>query len=163
VRPNTFGAPPLSASELGGGAPVGEAPKELRTAYFLWLGVAFLLIVAAVLTLTLYSTALDDARQANSGLTDEQLRTGVAFFIGVFVVIDAVFVGLFVLFAIKLKAGRSWARTWLMILGPVAICVQLVISSWLALLVLTGLLIIGGVVLMNLRPSSEFLTAQRAA
>ncbi|MEO6089859.1 MAG: hypothetical protein ABIQ18_42795, partial [Umezawaea sp.] len=90
ARPNTFGAPPpLNASELGGGAPVGEAPKELRTAYFLWLGVAFLLLIAAILTLTSYGAALDAARQANSGLTDEQLRTGVTVFIGLFAFIDA--------------------------------------------------------------------------
>lgn len=161
MRPNSFAAPPLSASELGGSAPVGEAPKELRTAYFLWLGVAFLLLVAAVLTLTSYNAALDAARGANSGLNDEQLRTGVAFFIGAFVVIDAVFVGLFVLFATKLKAGRSWARVWLMILGAVVFFIQVLGLSLLS--ILTGLLIIGAVVMMNLRPSSDYLAAQRAA
>jgi hypothetical protein len=161
VRPNTFAAPPLNPSELGGGGPVGEAPKELRIAYFLWLGVAFLLLVAAVRTLTSYGAALDAARQANSGPTDEQLRTRVAFFIGAFVLIDAVFVGLFVLFATKLKAGRSWARVSLMILGAVIFFVQ--VLGLRPLGILTGLLIVGGIVLMNLRPSSEFIAAQRAA
>jgi len=162
VPPNAFAAPPLSAAELGGsGAPVGEAPKELRIAYYLWLGVAFFLLVAAVLTLTQYSAALDAARQANSGLTDEQLRTGVAFFLGAFVLLDAVFVGLFVLFAIKLKAGRSWARLWLMILGAVVFFIQVLGLNLLS--IATGVLIIGGVVLMNLRPSSDFIAAQRAA
>jgi hypothetical protein len=78
-----------------------------------------------------------------------------------FVFIDAVFVGLFVLFAIKLKAGRSWARTWLMILGAVVFFIQVLGLSLLS--IVTGLLIIGGVVLMNLRPSSDFIAAQRSA
>lgn len=155
-----FSAPPLSAADLGRGTPVGEAPKELRIAYFLWLGVAFLLLVAAVFTFTSYDAALDAARQANSGLTDEQLKTGVSFFIGAFVVIDLVFAGLFVLFAVKLKAGRSWARLWLMILGAVVFFVQVLGLSLLS--VITGLLIIGGFVLMNLRPSSDFINAQRS-
>ncbi|MEO6090371.1 MAG: hypothetical protein ABIQ18_45445, partial [Umezawaea sp.] len=70
-------------------------------------------------------------------------------------------IGLFVLFAIKLKAGRSWARTWLMILGAVVFFVQ--VLGLTPLSIVTGVLIIGGVVLMNLRPSSDFLAAQRAA
>ncbi len=161
MRPNTFAAPPLSQADLGGGPVVGEAPKELRYAYFAWLGVALLLLFAAVLTVTSYDAALDAAGRSNIGLNPDQLRTGVAFFIGVFVVIDLVFAGLFVLFATKLKAGRSWARTWLMILGAVVFFIQVLGLSLLS--IVTGLLIIGGVVLMNLRPSSDFLTAQRKA
>ena len=160
MRPNVF-APPLSAADLGGGGPVGEAPRELRIATFLWLGVAFLLLVGAVFTFSSYDAALDAARSANSGLTEEQLKTGVQLFLGVFVFLDLLFAGLFVLFAIKLKAGRSWARLWLMILGAVVFFVQVLGLSVLSIIV--GLLIIGGFVTMNLRPSSDFINAQRAA
>lgn len=160
MRPNTFAAPPLSASELGG-EQVGEPPREVRTAYFLWLGVAFLVLVAAVFTLTSYDAALEATRQVNTGLSEEELRTVVTFFLGGFVLLDAVFVGLFVLFAIKLKAGRSWARVWLTILGAVVFFIQVLGLSLLG--IVTGLLIIGGVVMMNLRPSSEFLAARRTA
>jgi hypothetical protein len=160
-----FAAPPLSQADPGTGAVVGEAPKELWYAYFAWLGVAATLIFATVLRVMSYDAAVDVTGPLDTGLNLEQLRRDVAFFTDVIVVLglvlNLVFAGLFVLFATKLKAGQAWVRTWLAVLGAVIFVIQVGRLSLLGILV--GLLIIGGVVLMNLRPSSDFLLAQRDA
>jgi len=163
VEPNVLSAPPLSASEIGGGAPVGEAPKELRIAFFLWLGVAFLHFVAAVLAIASHGSLADVLRQSGQGLTEEQITAAASVVVAVVAVIDIVFAALFTWFSLKVKAGRGWARTLLMIFGAVSVFAGLVTLSSLLLLILIVALVVAGFVMLNLRPTSEFITAQRRA
>lgn len=158
MPPNVV-APPLSAADLGGGGPVGQAPQELRIAFFLWIALAVLQLVAAVLAFASRDAAIDVARTANTGLTEEQLQTSVTTVLAFFSLIYVVFAALLVLFAVKLRAGKGWARTSLMILGAVVFLFE---ARFDPIGVVTGLLIIGGIVLVNLRPSSDFINAQRA-
>jgi hypothetical protein len=159
VRPNVV-APSLSAADLGRGAPVGQVPQYLRIAFFLWLALAALQVVAAVLAFASRDAAIDVARTANTGLTEEQLQTSVTTVLAFFSLIYVVFAVLLVLFAVKLRAGKGWARTALMILGAIVFLFE---ARFDPIGVVTGLLIVGGIVLMNLQPSSDFIKAQRAA
>jgi hypothetical protein len=156
-------APPLGASEIGGGAPVGDAPKELRIAFFLWLGVAVVHVLAALLVIAGHASLADALRQSGQGFTEDQVSGLATAVVAVVVVIDLVLAALFTWFALKLKAGRGWARTLLMIFGAVAIFAGLVTLSSLLILIVIVLLVIAGFVMSNLRPSSEFIAAQRRA
>jgi hypothetical protein len=152
--------PPLNESELRGPAPVGEAPKEVEISFWLWIATAALMLVGAVLTLAQRDTVLEAARSANTtGLTEEQLQSFATIAVTFYVIAGLVLAGLFVLFAMKARAGKNWARISLMILGGIVFLFQVLSLSILG--ILTALVVLGGLVMLNLKPSTQYFAANR--
>jgi hypothetical protein len=158
---NPYAAPPLGEAELRGtgAGPVGPAPQAVQISFWLWIFVAVLQVVTGLLTLTGRDLAADALRDANTGLTEEQIDTAVTLTLGFYALMGVVIAGLFVWFAIKARAGRNWGRIALIILGVVVLIFQLFGLTWLG--ILSALAIITAIVLLTIRPSSAFFASTR--
>jgi ABC-type transport system involved in cytochrome bd biosynthesis fused ATPase/permease subunit len=135
------------------------APREVQISFWLWIFVAVLQAITGLLSLTGRDAAINALRDANTGLTEDQLQTAVTATLALYTLIGFVIAGLFVWFAIKARAGRNWARIALMILGVVVLIFQIFGLTLLG--IVTALAIIGGIVTLNLRPSSLFFASNR--
>jgi hypothetical protein len=151
---STPAPPPLNESELR------EAPKEVEISFWLWIATTALMLVGALLTITQRDTVLDAIRKADTtGLTEDQLQSFATISVAFYVIMGLVLAGLFVLFALKARAGKNWARISLMILGGVVFLFQVLGLSILG--VLTALVVLGGIVTLNLKPSTQYFAANR--
>jgi hypothetical protein len=152
----------LSESELHGSAPVAEVPKEVQLSYWLWIAAAALMVIGAVLTLAQRDAVLDTLRAANTtNLTEEQLQSFATISVTFYVLVGLILAGLFVWFAMKARVGRNWARIALIILGAVVFLFQVLGLSLLG--IVTALVVLGGLITLNLKPSTRFFAASKAA
>lgn len=103
--------------------PAGAAatPKEVQTAFRLWIANIVLGVVGSLLSLLIFDdlVAMDELPP---GLTPEQavLAASIGLIFG-----TLVFLGLGLLFAFKMRAGRNWARITLTVLGSIAVLFSL--------------------------------------
>ncbi|ROP39731.1 hypothetical protein [Saccharothrix texasensis] len=165
-QPYTPAPPPLSDSELAGhGAqrPAVAEPKEVRVSFFLWLAGAILLVVSSVLVLTQREAALEEARKAppTPGITVEQLESTVTAILVVVVIIGIVLAALMVLFALKARAGRNWARITLTVLGAAVFIYHLIGFSLVGLVIV--LVVAAAVVTLYLPASKAYFDSVKRA
>jgi hypothetical protein len=126
-------APALNEQEIQ--PVVAERPKSVDNAFLLWIIGAAISLLSVIFIFTVGADAItDSAREGlkNSGraYTEDDVKNlaNATKIIGV--VIGLLFVGLFVLFAYKMRAGRNWARIVLTVLGGLSIVFTLIgISS----------------------------------
>ncbi|MFL6140794.1 MAG: hypothetical protein ACJ72N_02845 [Labedaea sp.] len=126
-------APSLNEQEY---QPVpADRPKSVDNAFLLWLIGAGISLLGVIFVLTVGVDAItDSARESlkNSGrpYTEEDVKNFANLSKIIGVVIGLLFVGLFVLFAYKMRAGRNWARILLTVLGGLSLVFTLLgISS----------------------------------
>ncbi|MFT7836292.1 hypothetical protein Q5530_09080 [Saccharothrix sp. BKS2] len=166
---------PSTGHPSGGGYPTPEsevpgaasrtAPKQVRISFWLWLATAALITILAVAALLIMlanpQAVVDIAKQngGSQGLTDEQLRTGLVAFQVFFTVAAVVVAGLLVFFAVKARAGRPWARTWLNVTGIVALLLSMFGFTLLSLLVVVPL--VAAVFLLYTPASKEYFEAAK--
>src|SRR5436190_4478632 len=125
-------APALNEQEI---QPVAaERPKSVDNAFLLWIIGAGIYLLIVTLTVTFGADAITDSTREglkNSGraYTEDDVKNlaNATKIIGV--VLGLLFVGLFVLFAYKMRAGRNWARIVLTVLGGLSIVVTLISIS----------------------------------
>lgn len=112
-------APALNEEELAPRAPVAR-PKSVDNAFTMWLVIIGLAVVGLIINLTLGSDDFTKAARdalAGQNKTEQEIKD-YANAAKVFTVIVAIiFVGLYLLFAYKMRAGRNWARITLTVLG----------------------------------------------
>ncbi|QFZ23582.1 hypothetical protein [Saccharothrix syringae] len=158
-------APYPSAPEPTPGAPRPTAPREVRVSFWLWLVAALLLAVPSLIALAVVlkdpQAVVDLAKQAGNtqGLTDEQLRAALVGFQIFFSAASVVIAALMVFFAIKARAARPWARTWLNVVGVAALLLTMLGFTLVSLLVV--LAVAGAIVLLYLPASREFFEAAK--
>jgi hypothetical protein len=162
-RESQVPAPPLSESELSGGAePRGPAPKEVQLSFWLWIVGAVLSVIGALFAFTQRDTLLEEARKRpdTGGFSEAQLDAVVITGLIVGVVIALAFAGLYVLFAFKARAGRNWARIALTVLTALGV-LALAIGGFSVAGILSTVVSVVAVVLLFLPASNQhFATRQ---
>ncbi|ONI82473.1 hypothetical protein ALI22I_41115 [Saccharothrix sp. ALI-22-I] len=140
-------------------------PKEVRLSFWLWISGAALLVLSSVLLLGQRDALVDAAREAatNQGLTEEQLQTGATVLITFSMIVSVILAGLMALFAIKARAGRSWARVALTVSAAAVFLYLMVFGSSLIGLVLVVLVIGAAVVTLYLPASKAYFDAVKRA
>jgi hypothetical protein len=108
-----------------------QRPKELDISVWLWLAtIAIGLAAAVVETLLLkYSTIAPELKElaaANKTIDLNQLHRSFPVFKGVAVGISVVTHGVWVLFVLKCRSGRHWARSIMAVLGVLWVVYTLV-------------------------------------
>ncbi len=186
-QPGGYPPPPSypGAGGTGYGAYGGALPPEpvrpqtVTFAFWCWLATAVVSIIGLVLTLT--SPIWDLAVQAGTrqqgvnlqGVSVEGVVTTAKIFVAV---VALVFVGVYLLFAFKMNAGRNWARIVLTVFGALTLLSAFTPTSrtvtvnsqvfnvdsgaWAGYV--TAALAVAGIVLMFLAPSNKFFTEAKA-
>ena len=97
----------------------------MQRSFQLWLANIVLGVVSAIVGAFVGVSAVSDALAAAGSEDSSALRTGLVIGLVVGAVFFVVLVGLELLFAIKMRQGRNWARIVLTILGVVGILFSL--------------------------------------
>ena len=126
-----YGQQPYGQQPYGppGGGVAVEKPKEVETAFRLWIASVVIGLIGAIVSFTLIPSIIDTtiaSTPTTPGLSTEDLRTAIQIGLVVAAVIGLVFVALFLLFTFKMRAGRNWARILLTILGGLSILSSLI-------------------------------------
>lgn len=113
-------APPVSPN------PAPTRPKQVDTSFTLWVVSSTLSLVAFVVVLLLYrDETVEVARAGLQGgdqpLSDANVEAAVTATFVFTGVVAALFFGLYLLFAFKMRAGRGWARIVLAVLGGLGV------------------------------------------
>lgn len=117
-------------------------------------------VIGALFAFTQRDTLLEEARKRPDagGLSETELDTVVTIGLIVGVVIAILFAGLYVLFAFKARAGRSWARIVLAVLTALGV-LALVIGGISIAGVLSTVVAMVAVVLLFLPASNQYFAA----
>lgn len=105
-------------------AGAAAAPKEVQTAFRLWIANIVLGVVGSLLSLLIFDDLVAMA-ELPPGVTPEQAALGATVGAIFVAVLTLVFLGLGLLFAFKMRAGRNWARITLTVLGAIAVLFSL--------------------------------------
>jgi hypothetical protein len=143
-------------------------PREVRYSFILWIVTAVISLINGAQVVgqrdALRSAILaGEATQPGAPkLTPDQLETAVTGSIVVAIGLAVVIAGLYVLFAVKMRAGRNWARIVLTVLAALGVVVG-VLGQRSVYSVLGLVCEVGGAVLMYLAPATAYFGAQRIA
>jgi len=154
--------------------PTAAAPTTVNSAFYIYLVLAALAVLNVILVVT--SGELDKALDApgvqDSGLSVQSLVTAVRV---TAIVTGVIVVALYVLFAVKMRAGRNWARIVLTVLTVLSLLSRFTVSASVTINgqeyaatsgnVVGWISAIGGliaVVLMYLPDSNKYFDAMRS-
>ena len=123
--------PPYGSDQYGQhGSVPPQRPKEVDLAFWLWVASIVVGVVGAVVAFSQLDALVQQALDAQGLGADPAVRDAAraGAFIGVVVgsVIGLIVVGLELLFAFKMRAGRNWARITLTVIGAIGILLSLV-------------------------------------
>jgi len=152
------------------GLPKLAPPSEVLTSVKLWFASILVGLVGGILVyvLTDQDAAVQTMMDADtSGLSQAQLQTAVNIGLITVLVLVLILLGLEVLFVLKMKAGRNWARIVLTVLAGLSAVSSLSaftkgFSLGTAINFISLLLLIGAVVFM-FRPAANPYFSQRRA
>jgi hypothetical protein len=118
-------APALNEQELAPAVPVNR-PKSVDNAWMLWMVGAAISLLSLIFIFTVDADAIaDQARKTLEGQgktpTQKEIDDAANIFKITGVIFSLIFIGLFVLFAYKMRAGRNWARITLTVLGALSV------------------------------------------
>ena len=146
-----------------------KPPRTIELAFWGWLVIAAIRLVGAVVAITARQTTLDTLNAANvpSGtqstpLTPDQIQQAANLIVGTDVAVSVVFAGLFAFFAVKLRAGRNWARILLIFAALVDLLLFVQSGDFSVLSILAALISVATIVLSYLRPSTDYFATTRA-
>lgn len=146
--------------ELAG--PAVARPKPVDNSFVLWLIGAGLYLVFVILGTATGSTREGLERSFGRPPTDAEVNTAKIFGL----VIGLAMIGLFVLFAFMMRAGRNWARITLTVLGGISIVLNLfgIRSAGALNLIITLVLVVlvaAAIYLMYRPESNNYFSAGR--
>ncbi len=158
------GYAPMSPEPFGGPGPVarGPAPAPVENAVRAMFARAALGVLGLIVLLATKSTLKEQIRKNNLDVSAARLDTLTNSAITIGTVIGLIFIVLYVLLALQVRKGKSWARivTWVLaglgVLGAFASLAQAQPALSRVLAILAGLLDIAIIVLLAQRPSNEF-------
>jgi hypothetical protein len=157
--------PPLSESELSGtpAATRPPVPNEVQISFWIWIAGAVLSILGALYSLTQrdqFAEALRNTPQA-SQLSPEEFDAAVSASLLFAVVLGVVFAGLYILFALQMRAGKNWARVVLTVLTALSLVSMLFGASLLGLF--TALISVVAVVMLYMPNAKAYFDAVKRA
>ena len=166
AQPGQYGYP---SSQPQGGTGKPEAPKEVMIAFWLIIAAAALTAINSILILTNLDSELEAAfrdpalrdmlAQSEGEISQQELMDMTAGFAGISVVIAALIgIGLYLMVAFGVKAGKNWAR----ITGTVFAALSLFFLIPFGLQTLVVLLGIAAIVLLFMPNSNNFFKAVAA-
>ena len=142
--------------------PASAPPREIVISFWCYVAAAVIVLIGGLLYLGAKQALLDTLRSNNTGgLTESQLQTAANLAIGFFVVSAVIIAGLYLLFAYKLRAGRSWARIVLTIIVALHLLILIFILGGTLVSYIGALAAIAGCGLSYLSNSRAYLTAGR--
>jgi nitrate reductase gamma subunit len=158
------GYAPMTPEPFGGPDPVapGPAPASVENAVRAMFARAALGIVGLIVLLATKSTLKERILEKNPSADAARVDTLLNSAVAIGTVVGLVFIVLYVLLALQVRKGKSWARivTWVLaglgVLGALASLVQPQPALSRVVSILAGLLDIAIIVLLAQRPSSEF-------
>jgi hypothetical protein len=157
--------PPLTAdqTELVAGDGRLRPPTPVLVSFWIWVVSAVLTVIAALITLTEHDAILDTVRQhPPAGLQPDQYDSYVQTLIVTTLITAVVLGALDVFFAIKVRAGRNWARLVLTILTVLFGLYDLTSGASLATLISVVVSLVA-VVLLYVPRSRDFFAAGKSA
>ncbi|WIX75837.1 hypothetical protein QRX50_30695 [Amycolatopsis carbonis] len=149
--------PPPSSSE----PPRPAVPNTIAVAFWAFVVSTVIGIVGALLLFGQKDELIDAARRTNPNLSQAQLDQGANIALIVAVVIAIVIALLYLLFAVKLRAGRNWARIVLTVLTALQVLSLITGSGGTWLSYLSALAAVIGVVFSFLGDSNAYIAAGR--
>lgn len=164
-EPSVAGAPGSVAPESGWPPQAVPAPRELQRSFLLWIanmiatvaiGAASFLVTDTIPGVHFYSSTASGTERSSTGV-------GLVVFALLLVLIGY---GLELLFAVKMRAGRTWARivlTVIGVLGTLGNLLNLFTGSGFAIASsLVSLLLIPTAVVLMYRPAASAFIQARA-
>lgn len=106
-------------------------PKPVDTSFMLWIANAALGLVGFLVTISVGREAtrtqvMEQLRAQGETFTESQVDSLVTASFALGGIIAVAFLGLYVLFAFKMRAGRNWARITLAVLGGLGLMLGLI-------------------------------------
>ncbi len=141
---------------------IRDRPTPVQVSFWIWIASAVLTVLGGLLVLTQRDEMLALLRQqpGATSLTEQQLQATVNLTLGVSVVIYVVIGLLYVLFAVKMRAGRNWARIVLTVLTVLSLLS--LAQGTIDVVGLIGVLAaVVAVVLLYLKPANDYFNLVR--
>ncbi|MGQ0839272.1 hypothetical protein [Actinokineospora sp.] len=165
-------APPVDDRSMGA---AGVRPKSVDMAFNLWIANAALGLLGFIVTLAVGREAMRDTarttlQDSGTRFTEADLDAAVTAAMVFTGIVALLFVGLYVLFAFKMRAGRNWARITLAVLGTIGLVLGLlgVVQGGqgavaLIVSIVQIALIAGALYFMFVKDSSDYFEAAKRA
>jgi hypothetical protein len=158
--------PSYPASSPTSVPPAAARPSTINAAFWAFIASTVIGLLGGVLVFANKDAIVEATRNADrqkgTGLTDAQIDQAVTLTIVVAVVIAVIIALLYLLFAVKLRAGRNWARIVLTIITALQLLSVLAGESSIAGYV-SVLAAVVGVVLSFTAPSNAYIAAAKTA
>ncbi|MEY9951005.1 hypothetical protein [Leifsonia sp. EB34] len=141
----------------GGGA-AATAPKQVNTAFWLYIACAVLSLVGMIIVLASMgsmTTRLQQSGQVSGGTASAAVGIGVT----LNVIFGILFIAAYVLFAVFMRRGANWARIVLLIVTVLSLPGILGGYGIGALQVVLGVI---ATILVFIKPASEYFRSGRA-
>lgn len=155
-------APAVNEQELAG-APAVARPKSVDNAFLLWMIGAGIYLVFVIIGVSTDAARDSLERSLGRAPTDSEVTGAKAFAL----ILGLLFIGLFVLFAFLMRAGRNWARITLTVLGGISIVLNLLgignADALSVIITLLLILLIAGSIYLMYRPDANRYFAPGAA
>ncbi|MEW2499846.1 hypothetical protein ACQPXB_26900 [Amycolatopsis sp. CA-161197] len=141
--------------------PRPAVPSTITVAFWAFVVSTVIGIVGALLLFGQKDDLIDAARRTNPNLGQAQLDQAANIALIVAVVIAVIIALLYLLFAVKLRAGRNWARIVLTVLTVLQVLSLIAGSGGTWLSYLSALAAVIGVVFSFLGDSNAYIAAGR--
>ena len=156
---------PDDASAAGGRVAAPARPGTIEGAFWAFVASTVLGLVGGLMLFVnrdaLVDTLRNADRQRGGTLTDAQIDQTATITLVVSVVIVVIIAALYLLFAVKLRAGRNWARIVLTVLTALHV-ISLLTGQDTIFGYLAALAAVVGVVLSFTGPSNAYIAAAKA-
>lgn len=168
-----YGNAPAYGSGYGDpyGAPAGPVnpPKEVMRAVQLMFARVALGVLSTILAFASADAIKDSIRENDPNLSASEVDSAFAVAIGITIFFGLVFAALYVLLAIQVRKGKNWARivTWVLaglgVLGGLLALLGTGTGLEKGLGVIVLLVDLAIIVLLAMKPASEYFAARKAA
>ncbi|CRK60194.1 hypothetical protein [Alloactinosynnema sp. L-07] len=106
-------------------------PPSVDRSFQLWLANGVLGLIGFILVLTVGKDTFRDEvvktlREGGTAYTDADIDAALTIGLAFAGIVAAIFFGLYLLFAFKMRAGRNWARVVLAVLGGLALLLNII-------------------------------------
>lgn len=165
TEPTSFPASaPVPPSSSGKGGAVVAPPRQVNTAFWLYIVAAVISVIALIVTAATAAGSKDTIKQqfADRGQTvsDSTLDALVSAGVIAGVVIGILFLAAFVLFAFFMRRGANWARIVLLVLTVLSI---FSVTSGYGLGAVRVIASVIATILIFLKPANEYFRAVKAS
>jgi hypothetical protein len=159
--PNYPAAPP--PSDTGLPEQVYPPPREIVVSFWCYLVAAAIVLVNGLVSIGSKQAVVTALHKTSPTLTPSQLDSAATGAVAIAVVLAAIFAGLYVLFAFKLRAGRNWARIVLTVIAALDLLTLVSGTAGTVVGYIGALAAVIGCVMSYMANSNGYIRAVKAA